>query len=129
MGKLKILMLGESLDRQGGIVSVEKLILDRVPAEIEIRHLATLPNGNTITKIVVFIRAIGSLCWQLSRQKIDIVHIHVSERGSAFRQAITTTIGWLFRKPVIIHTHTKLGVWQSDSIYCFISELAKILHR
>jgi glycosyltransferase involved in cell wall biosynthesis len=106
MGKLKILMLGESLDRQGGIVSVEKLIIAQAPAEIEIRHLATLPNGNTITKIVVFVQAIGSLCWRLSKQDVDIVHIHVSERGSAFRQAITTTIAWLFRKPVIIHTHS-----------------------
>jgi glycosyltransferase involved in cell wall biosynthesis len=106
MGKLKILMLGESLDRQGGIVSVEKLIIAQAPAEIEIGHLATLPNGNTINKIVVFVQAIGSLCWRLSQQEIDIIHIHVSERGSAFRQAITTTIGWLFRKPVIIHTHS-----------------------
>lgn len=106
MGKLKILMLGESLDRQGGIVSVEKLIIAQAPAEIEIGHLATLPNGNTITKVVVFVQAIGSLCWRLSKQDVDIVHIHVSERGSAFRQAITTTIAWLFRKPVIIHTHS-----------------------
>jgi glycosyltransferase involved in cell wall biosynthesis len=106
MCKLKILMLGESLDRQGGIVSVEKLILEQTPAEIAISHLATLPNGNTINKIVVFMQAIGSLCWRLSQQEVDIVHIHVSERGSAFRQAITTTIAWLFRKPVIIHTHS-----------------------
>lgn len=48
MKQLKILMLGESLERQGGIVSVEKLILQQVPPEIQIRHIATLPKGSIL---------------------------------------------------------------------------------
>jgi glycosyltransferase involved in cell wall biosynthesis len=106
MDKIKILMLGESLDRSGGIVSVEKLILKYTPAEIAISHLATLPNGSTIRKIFVFFRALGSLTWQLSTTEIDLVYIHVAERGSAFRQAATATISWLFHKPVILHSHS-----------------------
>ncbi|BAY17458.1 group 1 glycosyl transferase [Anabaenopsis circularis NIES-21] len=106
MQKMRILMLGESLDRQGGIVSVEKLMLQQAPTEIQIRHLPTLPNGSTLRKILVFSQALGILCWRLLQQEADIVHIHVSERGSAFRQAITTMIAWLLRKPVILHTHS-----------------------
>ncbi|WP_310422607.1 glycosyltransferase family 4 protein [Chamaesiphon sp. VAR_48_metabat_135_sub] len=106
MEKIKILMLGESLDRFGGIVSVEKLIMAYAPAEIEIAHLATLPDGSTIRKILVFLQALVFLCSRLLTQEIDLVYIHVSERGSAFRQAITTTISWLFRKPVILHSHS-----------------------
>jgi glycosyltransferase involved in cell wall biosynthesis len=106
MDKIQVFMLGESLDRSGGIVSVEKLILEYASAEIEINHLATLPNGTTIHKILVFIRALCLLCWRLSTTKTDLVYIHVSERGSAFRQALTTTISWLFRKPVILHSHS-----------------------
>jgi glycosyltransferase involved in cell wall biosynthesis len=120
MDKIRILMLGESLDRQGGIVSVEKSIINQTPTEIEISHLATLPNGATASKILVFMRAVGALCWRILQKETDLVHIHVSDRGSAFRQAITTTIAWLMRKPVIIHTH-------SADFHVFYANLPQIL--
>lgn len=102
---MKILMLGESLDRQGGIVSVEKLILEETRSEIVFKHIATLPKGSSVRKVVVFTQAIVELIWRLLQREADLVYIHVSERGSAFRQAITTLIALLFRKPVIMHTH------------------------
>lgn len=103
---MKIIMLGESLARTGGIVSVEKLIIKQAPTEVKISHIATLPNDSTIRKVLVFAQALMLLFWQLLKQEADIVHIHVSERGSAFRQSITTLITWLFHKPVILHTHS-----------------------
>ena len=104
--QIQVLMLGESLDRSGGIVSVEKLILKHAPPALAIDLLVTLPNGSTTRKILVFIRALGSLCWRLLTQKTDIVYIHVAERGSAFRQAMTTAIAVLLGKPVILHSHS-----------------------
>ena len=106
MNKIQILMLGESLDRSGGIVSVQKLILNNTPNQIKNHHIVTLPNGSTVTKILVFIRALGLLSWRLLTKEVNLVHIHVAERGSAFRQACTTTIAWLFRKPVVLHSHS-----------------------
>jgi glycosyltransferase involved in cell wall biosynthesis len=107
MNKMRILMLGESLDRSGGIVSVQKLILGNIPSDVEISCIATLSNtSSVILKILVFIQALGLLFWQLSTKKVDLVHIHVAERGSAFRQAGTTIIAWLFQKPVILHSHS-----------------------
>ena len=99
-------MLGESLDRSGGIVSVEKLILKHAPPDLDIDLLVTLPNGSTTRKILVFMRALGSLGWRLLTQKTDIVYIHVAERGSAFRQAVTTAMAVLLGKPVILHSHS-----------------------
>jgi glycosyltransferase involved in cell wall biosynthesis len=104
--KIQVLMLGESLDRSGGIVSVEKLILKYAPPELNIDLLVTLPTGSITRKILVFSRALGFLPWRLLTQKTDIVYIHVAERGSAFRQAMTTAIALLFRKPVILHSHS-----------------------
>jgi glycosyltransferase involved in cell wall biosynthesis len=104
--QMQVLMLGESLDRSGGIVSVEKLILKHALPDLNIDLLVTLPNGSTTRKILVFIRAVGSLCWRLSSQRTDLVYIHVAERGSAFRQAVTTAIAILLGKPVILHSHS-----------------------
>jgi glycosyltransferase involved in cell wall biosynthesis len=118
--KIQVLMLGESLDRSGGIVSVEKLILKYAPPELEIDLLATLPNGSTTRKILVFIRALGFLSWRLLSQKTDIVYIHVAERGSAFRQAMTTAIALLLNKPVILHSH-------SADFHTFYANLPQII--
>ena len=118
--KIKVLMLGESLDRSGGIVSVEKLILKYAPPQLEIDHLVTLPNGSTTRKILVFIRALGFLPWRLLSRKTDIVYIHVAERGSAFRQAMTTAIAFLLQKPVILHSH-------SADFHTFYANLPQII--
>lgn len=116
MNTIKILMLGESLERQGGIVSVEKLILEEATPEVVFKFIPTLPNGSGVKKIVVFLQAIVELFWRLLRGEADLVHIHVSERGSAFRQAITTLVVLLFRKPVLMHTH-------SSDFHSFYSKL------
>ncbi len=122
--KIRVLMLGESLDKQGGIVSVEKLILKYVPDGVKISHLATLQDGSKAHKILVFINALNVLCRRLTDQSTDqstdLVHIHVSERGSAFRQALTTIIAWLLHKPVILHTH-------SAEFQVFYSKLSPIV--
>jgi glycosyltransferase involved in cell wall biosynthesis len=106
MEKMQVIMLGESLDRSGGIVSIQKLILNNAPDQIEINLIPTLRDGSTIYKIIVFIQAFSQLFWRLLTKKTDLVYIHVAERGSAFRQAATTTLAWLFHKPVILHSNT-----------------------
>lgn len=103
---MKIIMLGEGLDRQGGIVSVEKLIIKQATEEMTISHIPTLPNGSIIRKLIVFFQALLLLSWQILKQEAELVHIHVSERGSAFRQALTTMIAWILHKPIILHTHS-----------------------
>ncbi|MBE9106856.1 glycosyltransferase family 4 protein [Nostoc cf. edaphicum LEGE 07299] len=122
MSSIKVTMLGESLERQGGIVSVEKLILEGTTSDIQIKHIATLPNGSAVHKVFVFLQAICELFWNLLNKKVDLIHIHVSSRGSAFRHSITTLIGWLFQKPVIIHTH-------SSDFHLFYSKLPQWLKQ
>jgi glycosyltransferase involved in cell wall biosynthesis len=117
---VKIIMLGESLARQGGIVSVEKLILQQAPSSIQYRHIATLVNGSVTDKVIGFGRAIIEFLWVLSRTEFDLVHIHVAERGSAFRKAILTLIALIFHKPIILHAH-------GPEFHSFYSNLPQVL--
>jgi glycosyltransferase involved in cell wall biosynthesis len=105
MKPTKVLMLGESLSRQGGIVSVQKLTLESIPTSVQIQHIATLVDGSGSQKALGFGKALIELVKRLCTEEIDLIHIHVSERGSAFRQAITTLVAQLFGKPVIMHAH------------------------
>jgi glycosyltransferase involved in cell wall biosynthesis len=102
---IKVLMLGEGLDRQGGIVSLEKLILQSNIPNIEFVHIATLVNSSEINKALGYGYALIKLVQYLFFWKPDLIHIHVSEGGSAFRQAITILITKAFNYPIIMHTH------------------------
>ncbi|MBF2005406.1 MAG: glycosyltransferase family 4 protein [Chlorogloeopsis fritschii C42_A2020_084] len=102
---IQVIMLGPSLSVNGGISSVEKLILQYAPPEIKIRHITTHEEGSIKRRILVFGKALIQLVWTLLTEDIDIFHIHLSQRGSAFRKAILSLLIWLFRKPVILHAH------------------------
>ncbi|QYO62863.1 glycosyltransferase family 4 protein [Leptolyngbya sp. 7M] len=102
---VRVLMLGAGLDVQGGITSVEKLMLDYAPPELKIRHVPTFAKGSATRNIAVFLGAIATLIQALSRNQTDLVHIHFSDRGSTFRKLILAFIILCFRKPFVLHCH------------------------
>ncbi len=102
---IQVLMLGTGLDIQGGITSVEKLILNNAPAEIEIEHVPTTSTGNSVANILIFTKSIQILCSKIFKKEIDIMHVHFAERGSTLRKTILITIGLLFRQSIIMHAH------------------------
>jgi glycosyltransferase involved in cell wall biosynthesis len=105
MSQLKIVMLGASLEQNGGIATVEKLILKHASPDLEIQHVTSHDEGSIIHRITVFGRALGALLWRLLRQKPALVYIHLSDGGSLLRKAILTLFAFVFRKPVLMHAH------------------------
>jgi glycosyltransferase involved in cell wall biosynthesis len=109
MKKLRVLMLGPSLKEKGGMGSVATLILKATPPEIEIKHFSTWDGEasqvSKLNMLLVFIRAISVLTWELLNDRVDVVHLHVAERGSVWRKSILAAIAMIFRKPVFMHTH------------------------
>ena len=103
--KLRVVMLGDSLKHNGGIVTVEKLILKHMPAEIEIQHIGTREDGSIVHKMIIFGKGLAALVWRLMSRPTDLVHIHLADGGSALRKAIVTLIALGFRKPVLMHAH------------------------
>ncbi|BAZ30897.1 group 1 glycosyl transferase [Cylindrospermum sp. NIES-4074] len=129
MIKIKIIMLGASLEQNGGIATVENLILKHIPPHIQIQHLTSHDEGSIAHRIAVFGKCLVKLLWMLSSQRTDIVYIHISDGGSVFRKAIIALTAFIFRKPVIIHAHgaefhltySRLPKWAKrglNSIFC-----------
>ena len=115
-------MLGESLAKQGGIVSVQKIILEHAPASIQYQHLPTLVDGSRADKVCAFGSALWHLCWKLSRKEVDLIHAHMSDRGSVFRQATIVLIALCFHIPVVIHTH-------GPEFHLFYAKLPRLLQQ
>ncbi|MBW4658259.1 MAG: glycosyltransferase family 4 protein [Drouetiella hepatica Uher 2000/2452] len=102
---IRVLMLGAGLDVKGGITSVEKLILQHTPPELEIEHVATFAYGSAFRNVKVFLQAVRILIQRLLKSEIDLIHIHFSERGSTLRKMLLILIASRFNKPIILHAH------------------------
>jgi glycosyltransferase involved in cell wall biosynthesis len=102
---LKVLMLGPGLAVKGGITSVEKLILENVFDGISIVHIETYEDSIFFHKLFIFISAIWRLLNLLLLDNVDLVHIHISQRGSVVRQSIALILIAMFQKATVIHAH------------------------
>lgn len=109
MKKLKIIMIGPSLKEKGGMGSVGTLIINTVPADVQMEHISTwdgeLSRQSGTHRLKVFIGAVISLFWKLLKGEVDLVHIHLAERGSALRKSLLILLARAFGKPVILHAH------------------------
>ncbi|MDF2013285.1 glycosyltransferase family 4 protein [Priestia megaterium] len=107
MDKPRILVVGSSLKDKGGIVTVIKNIEDSSINDYYIlKRIETYITGSIIKRFNIFILAILRLLYALISFRPDIVHIHMSEKGSFYRKTIILIISKIFRKNVILHIHS-----------------------
>jgi glycosyltransferase involved in cell wall biosynthesis len=105
MRRIRIAMLGPSLSQQGGMATVENLIVGYENDALDIQHISIHEEGSAWHRLWVFVTGLWQFLGQLILNQIEIVHLHVSERGSVFRVGLLVLLANLFAKPVIVHTH------------------------
>ncbi len=109
MKKLKIVMLGPSLKEKGGMGSVGTLILNTASAQLEMQHISTwdgeLSRQSSLHRLKVFVWALMVFLGKLLKGEVDVVHIHLAERGSVLRKSILALLAMAFRKPILLHAH------------------------
>ena len=115
-------MVGPGLRVNGGISTVEKLILKYAPTEVCIRHISTFEDGWRLTKVLVFLLGACKLLWTLLVFRPDVVHIHFSKRGSTARKWLLMILAKLFGRPVLLHAH-------SGDFAPFFSALPRVAQR
>ncbi|MEM8806281.1 MAG: WecB/TagA/CpsF family glycosyltransferase, partial [Cyanobacteria bacterium P01_G01_bin.38] len=103
--QLKVLLVGPSLTQRGGMATVQNLILGSAPKSVVVKHISTHDEGSVAYRLRVFAIAVIAFTWNLLRNNIDLVHIHVSEKGSVFRKILILLMAKVFRKPVVMHAH------------------------
>jgi glycosyltransferase involved in cell wall biosynthesis len=101
----KIVMIGPSLRQQGGMATVENLILKQSFENFKIEHISSHAEGFVLLKLYIFLRAIILLVYKILFQDIDVIHSQLAEKGSVWRNVIFVLIATCFRKPSVIHAH------------------------
>ena len=102
----KVLMVGSDLSVKGGIVSViRNYLYCNFWQSSDVLFVSTHVEGGKVKKLLHFLRALAKIRKVIARQKLKLVHIHVSERGSFLRKAMILKIAKKRNCKVILHHH------------------------
>lgn len=105
--RIRVFMCGSDIHTvKGGIVSVVQNYLRYNGWEkAEITYFVTHTEGSKARKVLCFVSGGCRFCFQLLRRRCDLVHLHVSERGSFYRKALLVRLCHRRHIPVILHHH------------------------
>ncbi|MBP5387236.1 MAG: glycosyltransferase family 4 protein [Prevotella sp.] len=92
----------------------------------EFKFISTHREGNVLTKIWVFTKAICLLIPHLCGKEVEVVHIHGASKGSFVRKSILIMLSKAFGKKVIYHIH---GGGFKDFTYRHRKCVPYILHK
>ena len=118
MKKIKVLMIGNHQSVKGGITSVIQQLLsfDWDSVGVEMKFIPTYIEASGIKKIAYFIRAYMNIEKEMRRNKPDIVHIHMSYRGSFYRKYAIHKLCKKYGVPDVIHLHgSEFQKWYNES--------------
>lgn len=104
--KTRVLMCSSARSEKGGMNSVIDQLMDHDWGdEFEFTYLATHISGNPVKKSLFFARSYLRLKKLIKKNTFDIIHIHMSYKGSFFRKYYVTKLCKKNNKKVIIHLH------------------------
>ncbi|MBY6037099.1 glycosyltransferase family 4 protein [Fictibacillus nanhaiensis] len=105
--KKKVMVIGSSLEDKGGIVTVMKNINHSFIADkYEMRHVETYITGSTLKRLFYFLKGFIHFLFGLITFQPDIIHIHMSYKGSFYRKSLFVLLGKVvFGIPTVVHVH------------------------
>lgn len=104
--KIRVLMCSSDRKEKGGMNSVIDQLMEHQWGEaFQFSYLATHVTGNPIKKTLFFFRAYFKLVYLLKKNTFDIIHIHMSYKGSFYRKYYVAKLCKKNKKKVIVHLH------------------------
>jgi glycosyltransferase involved in cell wall biosynthesis len=100
-------MVGPNPLSRGGIATAMRLMHDsELGAEFRIDWISTQRDGPLALKVLEAVRGLSQLAGKCARGRLDLVHIHLSTRGSLVRKSVAVAIARSARVPVVLHVHS-----------------------
>ena len=104
---MNILMVGVDRSTKGGMWTVvENYLNDKsFTSENRVQYVPTFIVGSALQKLTFMLRGFCKICGILHREKVDLVHVHMSERASVFRKGL---VMWYARRrgaKILLHMH------------------------
>lgn len=101
---MKVLMIGPGKGLKGGISSVvESYYNVGIDKMVDLRYLETFIEGSRYEKFIFAIKALNK--FKSMSNDIDIIHVHMSSRGSFYRKSLFILKAYKLNKKIILHIH------------------------
>ncbi len=109
-GRLRVLIATpHGLGGRGGIDRMNDMVIDVISASPEmnvtVERLVTRGRGSIMLSPIVLARALIRLSIAARRGKVDVLHICLSLKGSAYRKVIIAAVARYCRVPYVMHVH------------------------
>jgi glycosyltransferase involved in cell wall biosynthesis len=78
---------------------------DYYKQQTNVQYIATATNGSVVCRLWKMISGYFKILYVLCTKKIDIVHIHMAEKGSTFRKGIVILFSRIFNCKVVVQLH------------------------
>ena len=72
---------------------------------IRIRRLVTRGQRGLLAAQFIFAFALVRLCFAALRKQIDVLHIHLSDKGSCYRKIVLGAVSRILGVPYVVHLH------------------------
>ena len=101
---MRVLMLtgGGISNRSGGVGTMMAALIEQWGPAVCARVIDTRGQGGVISGAFVFA---GALVRLLAARQIDVVHLHMTTRGSMVRKCLVLAVCSVMRRPAIVHMH------------------------
>jgi glycosyltransferase involved in cell wall biosynthesis len=94
---------------RGGIDRLTDLIIDTIDQHgdlgVKAERLVTRGQKSIYWAVVVFARALVQFCVAAGRSEVDLIHIQLAFRGSAYRKLIIAAMARCLGIPYVVHLH------------------------
>lgn len=100
-------MVGVDRNRKGGMWTVANTFINdsTYNKSVKLYYVVTSTGGSVIRRIAKMIIGYSRIFTILLFKHIDIVHIHMAEKGSVFRKGLVIFVSKLFNKRIIVQMH------------------------
>ena len=135
--KIKVLMIGVDQSTKGGMWTVVENYLndDYYNSNVDLIYIPTSTVGSIPYRLFFTTISIFKFFFTMIFHKPQILHIHMSEKGSVYRKNIFINMGKIFKCKIIIHMHgaifqqwfSSLGNKRQNRIKAILNKADKII--
>lgn len=101
----RVLSVGPDPHGRGGMVAVTRLMMRHCDAVADLEVIRTHVDGSAGERLRAWLGGSARVVHRLATGRVDVLHLHVSRRGSILRKVLLTVPARLLRVPFVLHCH------------------------
>lgn len=104
---MNVLMVGVHHKRMGGMWTVAASYIEnqKYNQNIKLTYIPTITSGTIVQRSLFMLNGYRKILWRFWTKEVDIVHVHMAEKGSTFRKGLIVKLWRKKNKKIIIHLH------------------------